>query len=50
MMSAQAPTSLTVEPREFTFTWREDGATKRMKLAAESYPDACWMLGAIQYA
>ena len=48
-MSAVAiPTK--VEPREFTFHWRENGETRWKRIQAESYADACWMLGAIHFA
>jgi hypothetical protein len=35
-----------VEPREFTFHWRENGQIERWTCYADCYEDACWMLGA----
>jgi hypothetical protein len=37
--------SETIEPREFVFSWKEDGAEKTTKISADSYAEACWWLG-----
>jgi hypothetical protein len=44
------PQPVHIEPREFTFTWLENGRRKTTTLSAECYADACWMLGATMAA
>jgi hypothetical protein len=41
-----APTAETkVEPKEFEFSWMENGSRKTTKISAEFYELACWKLG-----
>lgn len=49
LATAQAGEPVTVEPREFFFTWLEDGERKTVTISAESYPAACWELGLIHH-
>lgn len=37
-----------VEPREFEFSWWENGSRETRTITADSYPMACWKLGLLQ--